>query len=483
MDIPPPSLFDGTVFDAEITTHANDLPTWLRDLFERVFSPGGIPNKKKLASEEAIDSLQEVDYYKIRTDRCPICFDDYEKNLEKKSEEKESTPLTAEDTRSDKYKKSIELNRQLSNNLRSHSVNNIQSLETSSQFKDPSLFFPADSSGSIPFRFPSSNLSTLEPLSEDQMNLVFEDEQKKSNPAKEKDESSHVAVKMPNCKHVFGKSCIIEWLKSSVSCPLCRKEVEANEESPQARRERRIRQEVQSNFNPSPPNDVADHLIHHLTDVFRPFRRTPNPLITPLTDSYMPQDWSTPTYPINRVRSETGDPNLILPRKIPIGDLNPSLASARRPRAHVISISRPRTRTEINGANSSSDSDDNDANDITTNNTSNANDESSGYMRGQGNFESQQRFNHVSNTVSPSDNILSRGEVFNDNSSTSSMNTTPQSIPSALVGSEVTPASALLTRINSGVSDGSSGGGPERSRRSTPSSSRSHPYARPNSDD
>lgn len=31
----------------------------------------------------------------------------------------------------------------------------------------------------------------------------------------------HVAVELP-CKHVFGQSCLAEWLKSNMTCPLCR---------------------------------------------------------------------------------------------------------------------------------------------------------------------------------------------------------------------------------------------------------------------
>ncbi|KAF7860796.1 hypothetical protein EAF04_008314 [Stromatinia cepivora] len=35
----------------------------------------------------------------------------------------------------------------------------------------------------------------------------------------------HEPVKMPNCRHIFGRSCITEWLMSHNTCPLCRNEV------------------------------------------------------------------------------------------------------------------------------------------------------------------------------------------------------------------------------------------------------------------
>jgi hypothetical protein len=36
----------------------------------------------------------------------------------------------------------------------------------------------------------------------------------------------HYAVQLPQCNHIFGRPCIVEWLRSHVSCPLCRREVE-----------------------------------------------------------------------------------------------------------------------------------------------------------------------------------------------------------------------------------------------------------------
>ncbi|KAF5867662.1 putative ring finger protein [Botrytis fragariae] len=38
--------------------------------------------------------------------------------------------------------------------------------------------------------------------------------------------NSHKACTMPKCSHVFGRYCIIQWLKDNSTCPLCRDEVD-----------------------------------------------------------------------------------------------------------------------------------------------------------------------------------------------------------------------------------------------------------------
>lgn len=38
-------------------------------------------------------------------------------------------------------------------------------------------------------------------------------------------EFPHIPIEMP-CKHIFGKSCLCEWLKNHATCPLCRKAIE-----------------------------------------------------------------------------------------------------------------------------------------------------------------------------------------------------------------------------------------------------------------
>ncbi|TGO20911.1 hypothetical protein BPAE_0257g00160 [Botrytis paeoniae] len=38
-------------------------------------------------------------------------------------------------------------------------------------------------------------------------------------------EPNHEPSKMPKCGHVFGRDCIVEWLKNHDTCPLCRDEL------------------------------------------------------------------------------------------------------------------------------------------------------------------------------------------------------------------------------------------------------------------
>ncbi|WEJ96021.1 Ubiquitin-protein ligase [Yamadazyma tenuis] len=46
------------------------------------------------------------------------------------------------------------------------------------------------------------------------------------------EELGHQPVQLP-CKHVFGRSCVCEWLKSHVTCPLCREVVSKDEDESQ----------------------------------------------------------------------------------------------------------------------------------------------------------------------------------------------------------------------------------------------------------
>ncbi|ODV78350.1 uncharacterized protein CANTADRAFT_35360, partial [Suhomyces tanzawaensis NRRL Y-17324] len=278
------------VVDVDVETGVSDLPIWIRDVLERALTASGIPGFRmngKLASQDAIDSLREVPIQDLKEKECAICYELYE-------EVSSATKTSSQPTANDK------------SHARTHTP------DLADKFNDPSLFMPTDEICHYS-RFPMRNLATITPTTLEEAFPGY----KPAKPSKKEEEAPHTPVKMPSCDHIFGKSCIIEWLKSNVSCPLCREEVEAKKNDPKLKRLNQIRASMFHNFND--PNDVVNHLANHSTDVFNPYRRPFNPSITPLTDSFMHQDWATP-YNLGMQRTESREPNLILPRRFPFPD-------------------------------------------------------------------------------------------------------------------------------------------------------------------
>ncbi|CAK7892695.1 hypothetical protein CAAN1_08S04742 [[Candida] anglica] len=285
----------------------NELPPWVRDAIDRALSATGLSFKKKSASEEVIENLQQVQNPVDK--ECPICYDAYvQQSMSEKGD-------TNDEVSMDQQPK-------------------VHTEEDNTSFNDPSLFFPINEVATVYSRFPMKNFYTkMEPSIEQVIPGYTENEEKKrkkkrnSNDASDKEkEFPHIPVKMPGCNHIFGKSCIVEWLKSNVSCPLCRKEVESSTAAdPIIAKRSRIREESNFHFQDSDQNedDLVEYIVNRSTDVFQPFKRPMNPRVTPLTDRYVPQSWSQ-----RRVAGEsktslnTRDPSLILPRRFPLPDMN-----------------------------------------------------------------------------------------------------------------------------------------------------------------
>lgn len=441
----PPNFMGATIIDVDIDAANNmnsDLPTWLRDVLDRALSASGIRTKKKSASDDAINSLRELNLSDISDANCPICYDPYDTRKEKEytKNEKDENSDTGEAFLS-MNNKAIEQNKAICDNLQEmYNINNVQSLDYGQQFKDPSLFFPVDEGAIANSRFPARNLSTLENARRDQILPGYSDGEKVEENQKKKDEeTSHIPVKMPSCDHVFGKSCIIEWLKGNVSCPLCREEVEALKETdPKIAKRDNIRDNSFYNFN-SNQEQVVDHILNHLTDVFNPFRRPFNPSITPLTDSNMHQDWATPYYTIDgssRRSLTSREPHLVLPRRFPFSEGHSNTPFM--PLRHRVRDMRRETRRD---------------------NASETNNETNGDERD-------------TSADDPSQRIASPNSRQEDHSQESN------------VDHHVSSSFHLPSSDNRESLPASNGtGGPERTVRSRAANGRSHPYVRPPSVD
>lgn len=301
------STFFETDLDENIVNNS-DLPFWLRDIIERAFTTSGIHVPRKVASKDAIALLTDVDLDELTDRNCTICYDPFDSAANKKKKRNPEDSGNSEPTLS-RYDTLLA-------NLSQLGPLPIEPEATKTQFSDPSLFMPVDEAAHHNLRFPQANLASREPVTETQLFPTI-----KSKAPVDTANCAHTPVLMPGCGHVFGRPCIIEWLNEHVSCPLCRKEVEAvRDDDPLSKKIAAIKENCNFVFLEK-SDELIDHLAKHLTDVFNPRRKSFYPHVTPLTDTLVVQSWATPPGGDQTQLPHVADPPLVMTRKYPISNL------------------------------------------------------------------------------------------------------------------------------------------------------------------
>lgn len=232
---------------------------------------------------------------------CPICYTAFEPCTATPRRESVQARQTAEKVRS--------LFAPLRQQLTADYIN-FYDFSKAAQFRDPALFLPTNEYGDKYARFPQTSLATLAPLKlkeEYPSTRVFY-----ADVEGEKSNEVHCAVKMAECSHVFGKLCIVEWLNTEASCPLCRNKVQWRRGLTRGFNSIPNAENLQFRFQDS--EQAAHHQINQATSVMAVSILPMQPGVTLLVGDPIPQSMAHPfTNSLESMpNTMTTDPNLTL---------------------------------------------------------------------------------------------------------------------------------------------------------------------------
>lgn len=157
-------------------------------------------NKEKGITIEKFNSFPLNDIKGEELDSCSICFEKYEELNKKKRSISTSSS-------SDEEKEEI--------NLQTLKKRKTESNQTVHPELSPSILTVPESATT------TETTSTSEIPATEHGSTRTTTKREPKFLSEFKGTFSHVAVKMP-CGHLFGKSCLFEWLKNHTTCPLCR---------------------------------------------------------------------------------------------------------------------------------------------------------------------------------------------------------------------------------------------------------------------
>lgn len=159
----------------------------LRTISTSIKKASGVPDKVFKAFKVCkLDELAKEDR------KCPICYDAYIDPIEEKKKA-ESVSNSKENSKGHDKEDTVNLNGKRARKSEENSPNKRR--KTNSEVNGSSSYTP-----------------------------VAKGKEDADSKEKEKEEYVHVPVKMP-CGHVFGRTCLHEWLKTNNSCPLCRDKI------------------------------------------------------------------------------------------------------------------------------------------------------------------------------------------------------------------------------------------------------------------